>query len=81
MSSRAELADELAEPLAWDAHSVSFEAVDSDVAATAADVIVADVIGDDVFVADFIADVDGGLFLSNGLIRSDGFNVVDWNLL
>lgn len=41
----------------------------------------ADVIGDDVFVADFIADVDGGLFLSNGLIRSDGFNVVDWNLL
>lgn len=23
----------------------------------------------------------GGLFLSNGLIRSDGFNVFDWNLL
>lgn len=71
MSSRAELAVLLAQ----DALSVGFEAVDSDVAATANVLFVADVVADDV------ADDDGGLFLSNGLIRSDGFNVVVWNLL
>lgn len=53
-------------PLALDELSVGLEAVDSGVAAAVNDVI-------DV--------VDGGLFLSNGFVRSDGFNVLDWNLL
>lgn len=41
-------------------------------------VVVATDAADDV---EDVEDVDGGLFLSNGLIRSDGFNVFAWNWL